>query len=204
MRVLLVAVVLVLAACSSSGTPDASPSASPADVPAALDPGAEWVLVAPASIAGDVTITFDAEQVSGQAPVNRYFGPFTAGEDGSLEFGALARTEMAGPPELMRSEEEFFARLERVTAFDADEVQLTLRTGGEMLLSFAQPGSPAVFGKTLVGKTVKKARAAAEAEGYEFRVVSVDGQSKPVTMDYNPQRLNATVVDGVVTEVTVG
>ena len=204
MRVLLVAVVLVLSACSSSGTPDASPSPSPAVVPMALEPGVEWVLVAPASITGDVTIRFDADQVSGQAPVNRYFGPFTASEDGSLEFGALARTEMAGPPELMRAEEEYFALLDRVTAFDADEVQLTLRTGGEMLLSFAQPDSPAVFGRTLVGMRVKKARAAAEAEGYDFRIVSVDGESKPVTMDYNPQRLNATVVDGRVTEVTVG
>ncbi len=204
MRLIGVMLVLALAACSSPGTPEDSPSPSMAVVPAALEPGAQWVLVAPASITRDVTITFDAEQVSGQAPVNRYFGPFTAGEDGSLDFGAIARTEMAGPPELMASEDEFFARLDRVTAFDADEVQLTLRTGGEMLLSFAQPGSPAVFGATLVGLPVKKARAAAENEGYDFRVVSVDGQSKPVTMDYRPQRLNATVVDGVVTEVSVG
>lgn len=202
MRAITVALVLALAACSSPGAPEPSPS--PTAIPQALSPGAEWVLVAPASLPADVTITFDADQVSGQAPVNRYFGPFTAGEDGSLEFGALARTEMAGPPELMQAEEEYFALLDRVTAFDADEVQLTLRTGGEMLLSFAQPDSPAVFGRTLVGMRVKKARAAAEAEGYDFRIVSVDGESKPVTMDYNPQRLNATVVDGRVTEVTVG
>jgi len=201
-RLIGVALVLVLAACSSASPPEPSPS--PTAVPQALAPGAEWVLVAPASIPGDVTITFDADEVSGQAPVNSYFGPFTAAEDGSLTFGPLARTEMAGSPEVMRAEDEFFERMGRVTAFDADEVQLTLRTGGEMLLSFAQPDSPAVFGRTLVGLTVKKARAAATAEGYDFRVVSVDGVSKPVTMDYNPQRLNATVVDGVVTEVTVG
>jgi hypothetical protein len=151
-----------------------------------------------------VTLTFDPDQASGQAPVNRYFGPFTAGEDGTLDFGVLARTEMAGPPELMRSEDTYFALLDRVTAFDADEVQLTLRTGDETLLRFAQPDSPAVFGRTLVGQRVGRARAAAEAEGYDFRVVSVDGKSRPVTMDYNPQRLNATVVDGLVTEVTVG
>lgn len=195
------ALVLALAACSS---PSPQPSPSATEVPQALAPGAEWVLVGPAAIVGDVTISFDADEVSGQAPVNRYFGPFTAGDDGSLTFGPLARTEMAGPPELMRSEDAYFELLGRVTAFDADEVQLTLRTADETLLSFAQPDSPAVFGRTLVGLRVKKARAQATAEGYDFRVVSVDGVSKPVTMDYNPQRLNATVVDGVVTEVTVG
>ena len=81
---------------------------------------------------------------------------------------------------------------------------MTLRAGDETLLRFAQEGSPAVFGRTLVGKTVPQARAAARLEGYDFRVVSVDGESRPVTMDYNPQRLNATVVDGRVTEVTAG
>ncbi len=202
MRVLGVAVLLLLAACSSPGTSEPSPS--PTVVPQALAPGSEWVLVAPASITGDVTITFDADQVSGQAPVNRYFGPFTATDDGTLSFGPLARTEMAGPPELMAAEDEYMALLERVTAFDADEIALTLRDGDEMLLDFAQADSPAVFGRTLVGLTVKKARAAAEAEGYAFRVVSVDGESKPVTMDYRPDRLNATVVDGRVTEVKAG
>ena len=79
-----------------------------------------------------------------------------------------------------------------------------MRTGPEAVARFAQPDSPAVFGRSLVGMKVARARNAAEEAGYAFRVVSVDGENRPVTMDYRPDRLNATVVDGRVTEVTVG
>lgn len=196
-----VLLVLALAACSS---PQAEPSASPSPVPSALAPGTQWQLVGPAAIVGDVTLTFDEDQLSGQAPVNRYFGPFTATDDGSIEIGPIASTEMAGDPGLMAAEQKYYELLARADGFDSDGIQLTLRAGDEALLRFAQEGSPAIFGRTLVGKTVPQARAAARLEGYDFRVVSVDGDSKPVTMDYNPQRLNATVVDGRVTEVTAG
>jgi hypothetical protein len=55
-----------------------------------------------------------------------------------------------------------------------------------------------------VGLTVEEATAKAEDEGRPARVVEEDGESLPVTMDFNPDRLNFTVVDGKVTEVSTG
>ncbi|MFN8184953.1 MAG: META domain-containing protein [Candidatus Nanopelagicales bacterium] len=202
--VLILGAVLVLAACSSgSTTPGPSPS-PPAPVPQALAPGSTWVVVGPAALGEDVTITFADGQVTGKAAVNTYSAPFTATEDGSIDIGPITSTEIGGTPAQMAAEEQYFDALERAEAYDSDEVQLTLRTGSEALVRFAQPDSPAVFGRSLVGMKVARARKTAQAQGYDFRVVSVDGQSKPVTMDYRPDRLNATVVDGRVTEVTVG
>lgn len=36
-----------------------------------------------------------------------------------------------------------------------------------------------------------------------FRVVEIDGEPRPVTMDYRPGRINASVVDGVVSDFTI-
>ena len=201
-----VCVLLAASACSQSAGDDPEPSsASPsASVPAELTPGVRWILVHPATMRGDVSITFDEEQLSGQAPVNRYFGPFTATDDGHIDIGPVASTMMAGDPALMKSERKYLELLERVDTFDSNGMELTLRAGRETVLRYAQPDSPALFGSTLVGRTVPQARARAKAAGYEFRVISVDGEGRPATTDYNPLRLNATVVDGRVTEVTTG
>ena len=55
-----------------------------------------------------------------------------------------------------------------------------------------------------IGLTVEAAGAKADGAGRPWRVVMEDGVSKPVTMDFNEQRLNFTVVDGKVTNVTTG
>jgi hypothetical protein len=55
-----------------------------------------------------------------------------------------------------------------------------------------------------IGLTVEAAGAKADGDGRAWRVVMEDGESKPVTMDFNEQRLNFTVVDGKVTNVTTG
>ena len=55
-----------------------------------------------------------------------------------------------------------------------------------------------------VGLTVEAAGAKADGDGRPWRVVMEDGVAKPVTMDFNDQRLNFTVVDGKVTTVTTG
>ncbi len=55
-----------------------------------------------------------------------------------------------------------------------------------------------------IGLTVEAAGAKADAAGRPWRVVMEDGVAKPVTMDFNDQRLNFTVVDGKVTNVTTG
>lgn len=49
-----------------------------------------------------------------------------------------------------------------------------------------------------VGVSPTEAEARATADGVPFRVVMEDGQPLPVTMDYRPGRINATVVNGVV------
>jgi hypothetical protein len=55
-----------------------------------------------------------------------------------------------------------------------------------------------------VGLTVEEAGAKADDAGVVWRVVSEDGEDLAVTMDFQPERLNFTVVDGVVTGVTLG
>lgn len=212
----LVTLVAVAACGSGSGSPaespttDSSTSSAPAEVPEALSPGSDWILVGPNTadvrLAGrGVTLRFDRDAtLSGSAPINTYSGTFTATQAGSLEIGPLTRTEMGGDPDLLAAEDQYFQALSIVDGFDTDGEQLSLRTGDTVVLRYALEDTAAVYGASLVGKTIAKARIAAADEGYEFRVVSVDGQSKPVTMDYRPDRLNATVVDGRVVEVTVG
>lgn len=60
------------------------------------------------------------------------------------------------------------------------------------------------FETTLIGLSETSAQEAAEDFGYIWRVVSVDGEDFAVTMDYTESRINATIVDGVVTDATIG
>jgi hypothetical protein len=55
-----------------------------------------------------------------------------------------------------------------------------------------------------IGLSVEEAEAKAEADGRPSRVVEEDGESLPVTMDFNEMRLNFTVEDGTVTKVRTG
>jgi hypothetical protein len=55
-----------------------------------------------------------------------------------------------------------------------------------------------------LGLTQDEAGAKAEAEGHPWRVVQVDGEDLPVTMDFVENRLNFSIEDGVVIEVTTG
>lgn len=56
----------------------------------------------------------------------------------------------------------------------------------------------------VIGLTEAEAAAWATANGFTTRVVEVDGEPKPVTMDYRPDRINLTLVDGKVTKATLG
>ncbi len=57
---------------------------------------------------------------------------------------------------------------------------------------------------SLLGLTVEDATAHANLNGLPFRVVTRDGKSNPVTMDYIKKRANAVVVDGRVVAITNG
>jgi hypothetical protein len=55
-----------------------------------------------------------------------------------------------------------------------------------------------------VGLTLERATALAKEHEIPARVVSVDGEANMVTQDHLPERLNFTVVKGVITKVTRG
>ena len=51
-----------------------------------------------------------------------------------------------------------------------------------------------------IGMPVVDAAELAEEKGDIFRVVNIDGESQPVTMDYRPGRINVSIIDGRVSE----
>ena len=52
--------------------------------------------------------------------------------------------------------------------------------------------------------SLEAAKAKAENAQLPWRLVRIDGQSRPVTKDYRPNRLNFEVTKGKVTRVTRG
>jgi len=183
-----------------------------------------WVLTESSVISADVaslgiTADFAAEQMSGQAPVNTYFTDYTT-EGTTIEFGEIGSTRMAGEPALMTAETAYFEALGTVSSFELTPEKLTLKSADAPVLGFVpsdQAGSSSDvegtieegqdindFAGTLVGMSVDDAEAATTEAGFEFRVVSVDGEERPVTMDYRPDRVNVAVEDDKVVRVTVG
>lgn len=55
-----------------------------------------------------------------------------------------------------------------------------------------------------VGMAVEDAEKAAEKAGVPWRVVEADGEPRPVTKDYRPDRLNFTLEAGKIIRVTRG
>ncbi len=55
-----------------------------------------------------------------------------------------------------------------------------------------------------IGLTEKEGADRAEAEGLHHRVISVDGQPRPATKDYRPDRINFEIVKGRIASVTRG
>jgi len=60
------------------------------------------------------------------------------------------------------------------------------------------------YGQLLLGFDEESAQTCVEDAGLTWRLVSKDGEDFLVTLDYDPQRLNAVVAASVVTEITVG
>ncbi|HSO03456.1 MAG TPA: META domain-containing protein [Candidatus Limnocylindrales bacterium] len=161
-----------------------------------------------------VTADFLTDEMSGQAPVNRYFAEYTV-EGESIEFGEIGQTLMAGDPELMTAESAYFELLGTVTSFEFAGDTLVLKAGEQEVLTYATTtavGAASAGGAsdinalagTLVGMSVADAEKATTDAGFTFRVVSEDGEPKPVTMDYREDRINAEVEDDEVVRVTIG
>lgn len=55
-----------------------------------------------------------------------------------------------------------------------------------------------------LGLTEEEASAKAKEAGLPWRVVEVDGASRPVTMDHRPERLNFSLANGKIIRVTRG
>jgi heat shock protein HslJ len=71
---------------------------------------------------------------SGFAGVNRFHGGCELSEDGSLSFGALISTRMAGDAEVMKLEAAYLAHLDGTTSYDLSTNGLTLQTDGGKLV----------------------------------------------------------------------
>lgn len=57
---------------------------------------------------------------------------------------------------------------------------------------------------SLIGKPLEKVEAACDAAEVPHRVIELDGEPRPVTMDYRLERLNFKVRDGLIIAVTKG
>ncbi len=109
----------------------------------------EWVLESGSDAQGTfidavqpITLEFEGDAVSGQAPCNPYSGPIVRGpgtsSTGALEFGGLSRTEMGcAEQEQNLLESRFFEALDAVdrVAVSDDGERLEL-TGDGVFLSF--------------------------------------------------------------------
>ena len=205
---------------ASSGGPD-SPTTSDLVQPVGGDLrlGKPWYLVGGTlehQTPTQVTLTFDAERLAGQAPVNSYTASCTATPTGGLTPGPIATTRMAGPEPEMKAESEYLALLGTVNGYTTVEAgELYLFAGDMNVLVYSVTPRPApdeltisdetqALAASVVGKPEADARAAVEAADHAWRVVARDGESYPVTEDYSPTRIDVTIEDGTVTEATIG
>lgn len=76
---------------------------------------------------GGVTLDIQEDgKFAGQAPVNRYFGQIKV-EEKTLKTGPIGSTMMAGPPESMQAEQQYFQALgENVKSVNIENDQLVI------------------------------------------------------------------------------
>ncbi len=103
----------------------------------------EWVLASGSDAQGalidsaqPVTLTFDGDEVSGQAPCNTYSAAVArgpgAGSTGPLEFGGITRTEMACAEQQQNElEGRYFAALEAADSVSVSDDGETLELTGD-------------------------------------------------------------------------
>ena len=115
-------------------------SLGPVDSPA-LE-GTQWLLV---TLGGDPPLAgtepsaeFSADQISGSAGCNTYFGTYTVNGD-SIKFGDVASTEMycMEPEGVMEREQAFLTALASITSYRLAREGLELLDGtGTVILAF--------------------------------------------------------------------
>ncbi len=136
----------LIAGCQSSGGERRAASQPPPT--RVVD--SHWALVALGGgpVDPDVLLTLSLSadgKASGHAGVNRYFAPYSLAArsraDGSLQFGEIGATRMAGTPEAMKREQEFLDLLRQVDAYRAEGGLLELTGAGRPLLRFRKTQS---------------------------------------------------------------
>jgi heat shock protein HslJ len=83
-----------------------------------------------------ITLTLGADgRVSGRAPVNSYFGAYKRLGNGGIEMsGPFGTTRMAGPPELMQSEDTFLRALAGVERIRPSADGVTLENASKNIV----------------------------------------------------------------------
>lgn len=138
-----VAILACIAGCATTELSGATPYSHPAGswtlttietkpLPDPLPPGLRPVM-----------LTIDADgAVSGNAGINQYSGSVDTGDwpNGEIEFGPMAVTRMAGPPEAMALESRYLGALDAVRTFvvDADALTLLGESGESLLFQRAE------------------------------------------------------------------
>lgn len=146
----------LLAACSSSTgssnettPPQGSGAGSPSvGAPIGAQPagggdlnGTSWKLTSGPFAEADlttagITLDFADGKGSGSSGVNRYNGSYTSAADGSLSFGPLASTRMAGPDAAMKLEQAYLTALQQTFGYTADGDTLTLFGVADQVMVF--------------------------------------------------------------------
>jgi heat shock protein HslJ len=146
-----------LAACSSDSastttTPAASEAASAGTGTAPLPTGGaelantKWKLSGLATDtsvteSSGITLDFAEADASGNAGVNTYNASYTAAADGSLTFGPIASTKMAGDQAAMDLEAKYLEALQSVTGYSVNaQGLLDLFAGPDQILTFVSGG----------------------------------------------------------------
>lgn len=85
---------------------------------------------------GGVTLEIQPDgKFAGQAPVNRYFGQLKI-EGNAIITAPVGATMMAGPPELMQAEQDFFRTLNAVKTMTVKDGTLDIEGAGGRRLVF--------------------------------------------------------------------
>lgn len=96
--------------------------------------------LAPADPEVTTELSLDDGQASGTGGVNRFTTGYEATDDGSISFGMVASTRMAGPDNAMAQETEFLTALESAERFEINDGKLVLLDAGDnTLVVLAQP-----------------------------------------------------------------
>jgi heat shock protein HslJ len=85
-----------------------------------------------------ITLDFTATDVSGNAGINTYNGTYTSSTDGTLTFGPLISTKMAGDEAKMKVEADYLAALGTVTAYSVNGDLLDLFAGPNQILTYTK------------------------------------------------------------------